>query len=246
MILMSMALLALGVADLVRWTPERVSWSRGLAAAGAGVLAPVLLALLSGQPGLLVALSTVGAAVVVTAWVAAEHQPLASHGPGWPLGLVSLVLVLLFALSGLGEPASGPLQRWYAGLGFPLADVVPVDQFLLAVCAAVFLLASTNRVVRLVLEAAGTPVLQGETVLKGGRMLGPMERLLVAGLVLSGQLTGAAVVVAAKGLLRLPEIRSKKESRAGGDDHVAEYFLIGTLASWLVATALAALVAVSG
>ncbi len=246
MILVSMALLAFGAADLVRWTPERVGWSRGLVAAGVGVLAPVLLALLSGQPALLVALSVVGVAVVVTAWVATEHQPLVSHGPGWPLALVALVLLLLFSLSGLGEPASGPLQNWYSGLGFPLSDVVPLDQFVLAVCAGVFLLASANRVVRLVLEAAGTPVLQGETVLKGGRLLGPMERLLVAALVLSGQLTGAAVVVAAKGLLRLPEIRSKKQARAGLDDHVAEYFLIGTLASWLVAVALAALVAVSG
>lgn len=73
-------------------------------------------------------------------------------------------------------------------------------------------------------------------------MLGPMERLVVAAMVLAGDLTGAAVVIAAKGFLRLPEIRSGADKREGEDDQIAEYFLIGTLCSLLIAGGLAALV----
>jgi hypothetical protein len=70
--------------------------------------------------------------------------------------------------------------------------------------------------------------------LKGGRMLGPMERVLILALGLAGEVTAAAVVGGAKGLLRFPELhRGTKE----GPSDLTEYFLIGTLASWLVALA---------
>jgi hypothetical protein len=50
-------------------------------------------------------------------------------------------------------------------------------------------------------------------------------------LALSGELTAAAVVVAAKGLLRWPELRS---AQAQGPTPVSEYFLVGSFASWLL------------
>jgi hypothetical protein len=86
-----------------------------------------------------------------------------------------------------------------------------------------------NRTVRLVLQAAGTPAPKGETALSGGRILGLMERLFIAEMVVSGNLTAAAALIAAKGFLRLPEIRSYTERRRGASDQVTEYFLIGTL-----------------
>ncbi len=92
------------------------------------------------------------------------------------------------------------------------------------------------------LEAAGTPTAVGERTLSGGRLLGPMERLFVGAMVLSGSLTGAAVIIAAKGLLRLPEIRSSADQLGGAADQVTEYFLIGTFCSLLLASALALLV----
>ena len=94
--------------------------------------------------------------------------------------------------------------------------------------------------VRLVLTVTGTshPARDGaptgpETRLKGGRLLGPMERVLIVGLGLAGQVTAASLVVAAKGLLRFPELSSDH-----GQERIhrlTEYFLVGSFVSWLLA-----------
>lgn len=57
---------------------------------------------------------------------------------------------------------------------------------------------------------------------------------------LAGQFTAAAVVVAAEGLLRFPELQRGVSAEArtpDGPSDVPEYFLIGSFASWLVALA---------
>ena len=83
-------------------------------------------------------------------------------------------------------------------------------------------LSTGNVLVRLVLAATGTitPDSHGasqgpERRLKGGRLLGPLERLFILGLGLAGNLTAAAIVVAAKGLLRWPELSSPAEQARG-------------------------------
>ena len=70
--------------------------------------------------------------------------------------------------------------------------------------------------VRLVLKSTGTINPRGRrryaaTRLKGGRLLGPLERVFILALALGGQVTAASVVVAAKGLLRFPELSSRRE-----------------------------------
>jgi hypothetical protein len=82
--------------------------------------------------------------------------------------------VTAFAVSGSFPSGPGPLEDWYRGLPFTFADSVPLDQFLVAASGGVFLLATGNRVVRFVLEAAGTPIASGEKALRGGRLLGPI------------------------------------------------------------------------
>ena len=78
--------------------------------------------------------------------------------------------------------------------------------------------------------------------LKGGRLLGPMERVFILGLGLTGQFTAAGIVVAAKGLLRFPELQAARDSSRGPGIHaVTEYFLVGSFASWLIALAAVAL-----
>jgi hypothetical protein len=64
-----------------------------------------------------------------------------------------------------------------------------------------------------------------------------MERLLILGLSLAGQLTAATAVVAAKSIIRFPEINAQKVRENGGIgiDDVTEYFLVGSFASWIVA-----------
>ena len=112
----------------------------------------------------------------------------------------------------------------------------------LVVGCLVFLLESGNAVVRIALRAemggrAGDT--EGETAptLKGGRLIGPLERILVFVLTLSGAYTLLAAVLAAKGIVRFPEI-----SRDRDDGDRAEYFLIGSLVSWVTSLAAAFLV----
>jgi hypothetical protein len=96
-------------------------------------------------------------------------------------------------------------------------------------------LTTGNQLVRLVLGSVGAVRPAGEPQpsdrLKGGRLLGPMERLL------GGQLAAASAVVAAKSIIRFPEINAQKARENGtiGIDDVTEYFLVGSFASWIVA-----------
>lgn len=76
-----------------------------------------------------------------------------------------------------------------------------------------------------------------EPALKGGRLIGPLERVLVFALTLAAMYPLLAAVLAAKGIVRFPEI--SRDSAAGNR---AEYFLIGSLVSWVIALAGALLV----
>ncbi|MHA7145372.1 hypothetical protein ACX80U_11710 [Arthrobacter sp. TmT3-37] len=64
-------------------------------------------------------------------------------------------------------------------------------------------------------------------VLRGGRLIGPLERLLIVVLAFSDAPEIIAALAAAKGIVRFPEIA---EDRGVGSK--AEEFLIGSLASW--------------
>ena len=114
--------------------------------------------------------------------------------------------------------------------------------FLLLAGVVLLQLSTGNVLVRLVLAATGTITTnphgasQGpERRLKGGRLLGPLERMFILGLGLAGNLTAAAIVVAAKGLLRWPELSSPTEQDRV--HRLTEYFLVGSFVSWLVALA---------
>lgn len=104
---------------------------------------------------------------------------------------------------------------------------------LLTLAVGVFMIATANAIVRVVLDV----VIDGEpptTRIRGGRVIGPLERLLIVGFVVAGQPTTAALVVTAKSLLRYPELRSHDDV----DVHaVTEYVLIGSLMSWALALA---------
>jgi hypothetical protein len=69
-----------------------------------------------------------------------------------------------------------------------------------------------------------------------------MERVLILGFVLAGEPAAAALVVSAKSLLRFPELRAKADDlQTRSVDALTEYFLVGSLTSWLAALALALL-----
>lgn len=241
-------LIGIGLADLVRaGAPRAVArWSP---AVGAGAIA--VLAVLAGltAPVDLVVLATSMAAL--GAWGVLSAQALATgRGHGRALAVLAGGAALLVALSGWASAVGGPFARWLAWADLPLLDASSDPGTVLLVSGLLLAnLASANVVVRLVLVSVGAlrPVQQAELPstpqasdqLRGGRLLGPMERVLIIGLGLAGQLTAAGLVIAAKGLIRFPELQAKRDESstvdAVGIDEVTEYFLVGSFVSWLVA-----------
>ena len=241
-------LIGLGLADLVR------AGSRPLPARWAVVVGAVAVALLAVLAWLTapVDLVVLAAALVPLAlWVRYSAQSVAT-GSGHVPALAALVggAAWLLALSGWASPAGGLLGRWLAWADLPLLGADPSTGHVLLVSGVVLVnLATANLIVRLVLVSVGAmrPVQragiggepQPSDQLRGGRLLGPMERVLILGLGLAGQLTAAGLVIAAKGLIRFPELQSKRDDtttvEAVGIDEVTEYFLVGSFVSWLVA-----------
>ena len=163
-------------------------------------------------------------------------------GATWALMLVPALAVGLGAVSLVRDVAElERREQITAWIAYPVVVVVAV---LLLAGLTLVQLATGNRLVRLVLVTTGAlpagPVTGGvDGELRGGRLLGPLERLFILGLGLAGELTAAGLVIAAKGLIRWPELRSharsEDDTRASDIDKVTEYFLVGSFVSWLVA-----------
>lgn len=255
MILVSLGLLGLGVADLVRWSPGKVGLVHATVAALFGSAAVMAVAALSGVASATVLLWGFVALAILLLWSAYDLLPEQHARPEYALALVIGVILVLLALSGSADPIAGDLATWYDGLGFGFTGRVPVDQFVLGSGAALFALGTGNRLVCFALSATHASLLEGEETMRGGRVLGPIERLIVAAAVISGGTAGAGFVVAAKGLLRFREIRPAaadddvdeknqpaSEEKTPKVDEITEYFLIGTFVSVLIAGVLALLV----
>ncbi len=222
-------LLVVGLVDLVRASRDVTVASRRvlMAVLGAALLAGAVIAF---APSVRVGLADL--LVWVTAflcWLLGSAAALTSRSTrarvvafaGWSTGLAWSLLAGGRLVADLPGAVRGPLAS------------VPPDRLVLVAGVLVAQLATVNVLVRLVLDAVGVPASDNEKALKGGRLLGPMERLLIVGLGLAGHVTAASIVVAAKGLLRFPELQ--RGSEAGGPSDVTEYFLIGSFASWLLA-----------
>ena len=224
MILLSLLLATIGTADLVR--PENRAPSRAQVVVAALVAAVVLVLLITG-----LAIGAIGWLIVpvllafVVAWMLFAPVGIVQTDRPWPVaGLVAAALVAL----AVPQPSVGDgwLVRWYTGLDVPSLADVPVEQFVLGAACVVYLVESANIVVRLMLIGTGPSVLATENTLQGGRILGPIERVFVLGMALAGQFAALSVVVAAKGILRFPEI---SKDTAGGTR--AEYVLVGSFVS---------------
>lgn len=248
MIWLALLLLGCGVADLV----GRGSVPRVLAEA-IGAATAIVLGLLAGQTDVGAVLALVVVAAIVVGWSRTASLAFDDGAPWVPLAVLGGGVLLGLLTSGLPEPPAGPLEAWWSGLGWPPAEGVPLDRALLVLGVLVAQLSTANAVVRLVLATTGTvnPARRAAEAaqdpadpahdIKGGRLLGPMERLLIVGLGLAGNLTAASIVVAAKGLLRFPELSSRKDQ-----EHVhrlTEYFLVGSFVSWMLALGSLALLA---
>ena len=236
----ALLLVGCGVTDLV------FSWVRHpVVAEVAGAVAVVLLGLTAGLTDArdLVAVLLLAAAAV--AWQYAVTWGFARERHAVPLAVGAAALLLVVVLGGAAGTGDGLLGRWLETGPLPVLDGLTPDRALLLLGVLLVQLSTGNVIVRLVLGATGTvnPMRRGEAPveLKGGRLLGPMERLFIVGLGLAGQVTAAGIVVAAKGLLRFNELHDARERgrhHEGNDVHqVTEYFLVGSFVSWLVALA---------
>jgi hypothetical protein len=223
-------LLAVGAVDLLR---QMIRTRRWIAYA---IAAALLVVVAAGVDAVIAGLLAVAVAAIWT-WVVPEHGP--ARAGLWPVALLAVAAAACVVLApGRARPGIlGPIWASYRP-----TDAVSIDTVVLAVGCLVFLLESGNAVVRIALRSemgsGETPDETAAPTLKGGRLIGPLERILVFALTLAGAYTLIAAVLAAKGIVRFPEI-----SRDGDGGDRAEYFLIGSLVSWVTALAAAFLVA---
>jgi hypothetical protein len=199
----------------------------------------VVLGLTCGLTGLRDVLALVVIAAVVVAWGITVRQGFGRDRAAIPLALLGVAFAVAVVAAPAASPAAGLLEDWLARDPLPVLAGLDADRVLMLVAVFLFQLSTGNVLVRLVLAATGTvnPARVGgiddpATQLKGGRLLGPMERVFILGLGLAGHLTAASIVIAAKGLLRFPELQSKPEQVR--IHRLTEYFLVGSFASWLV------------
>lgn len=157
-------------------------------------------------------------------------------GSGWPVVLGALAFLIepgnritrdVLVLAGRPSTQDGPPAPAQAPADDPHDDAAFETTGEAAVVAAVEVPpdaptagadASTGTT-----EESGAP----DSGLRGGRWIGPVERLLLAGLGLAGAYQVVAALMAAKGIVRFPEI-----SADAGKGSRAEEFLVGSLTSW--------------
>lgn len=244
---LTLLILGIGVAEcMAAALPHR----RGVATAS-GIVIVLLAAALSGFATAADWLATIFACGAIAGWrlLSAFGERDAWHARGALAGLVAPAAALV-GFSGFAGPIAGPLASWLDWMDLPGAAGQPPARLLLIFALAVANTSAGNRVVRLVLIAshatpprlhAPRPADGAEAAapaserLRGGRLLGPMERLIVLGFGAAGYLEASALIIAAKGLLRFPELQAAARSGSATADEVTEYFLVGTLTSLLLA-----------
>jgi hypothetical protein len=227
-IILALLLATLGAADLARPEDRAATRTEAVRGATAGAVALVLLVWgLDLGPAAWVLVPA--GLVVLAAWMALTPVGLVRTDRPWPVA--GLVVVALAALA-VPQPdiGDGWLVRWYDDLDLAALQGVDVEHFVLASACFVFLIESANIIVRLMLIGSGPSVIATEKTLQGGRILGPIERIFILAMALGGHYGALSAVVAAKGILRFPEI---SRDTPGGTR--AEYVLVGSFVSWATA-----------
>jgi hypothetical protein len=230
-LLLATALIIIGLGDIFR------SLLRGgvfltLAVLG-GVAGLVLLAtgLLTGLPWWAVGLSALPALLWFFTVSVQPDAPTRSVRDAAPkiLGFVLISGVITVVGDTVGTAGET--------LPVPIVGRFDTEFAVLAAGLTLFHVVSANALVRLALSAEQhgrsapeAEVLVRKPQLKGGRWIGPLERITLTGLLVAGAYPVVAGLIAAKGIVRFPEMH---EDRAEGNK--AEYFLVGSFVSWTIA-----------
>jgi hypothetical protein len=185
------------------------------------------------------------------ATVLVAHAVLAWPFLSWPLAAGLLVLAVVHTLLDIARSRAcgawgASLAAFFADQTLHLASVFVLWRLVAAwlmwyarwcviAAAYVFNGKGGTRVVRGVLERfpGAVPSNGGEagSEYEMGRTIGTLERYLALTLVLFGQWVALGFIIAAKSIARFPEMTGRRHK------DFAEYYLIGTLVSMLVALA---------
>lgn len=193
--------------------------------------------------------------IVVTVAAALWVRP-----EGWAGAVAALVAAAWYVTAERMETATAPnaagrlvpeVFGWTAVVlvvviaGFAWLDVAylsgSVPAGLLWLSLGVFLTQTSNRITRAVLLLSGRELNVDGTAsgavpgsrLKGGRVIGPLERIFIMVLIVVGAYHVVAALMAAKGIVRFPEISAdakREDTETAGTK--AEEFLVGSLTSW--------------
>lgn len=241
--LVAMTLFAFGVADVLGIAVGR--FSRARTPRATFIVAVVVSLVIGGvlwevgrsarvPSGPLVA-EVVGLTALSFLWRATPWLTAGRKLPEQTLGLWVIAAPLAGNVAAIGTITIGHgwLLTWLEGLPWTSGHATP-DHVLLALAALPFLCSTSNRVIRYALKVmADLPSEESEVA--GGRFIGPLERLIVTAAIVAGSAAGAALVVAAKGLLRWPELKDRSN---------AEYIIVGTLLSITLGGAIGVLIRV--
>ena len=186
-------------------------------------------------------------ALYSTSWVGLRQVETTTVMQAWLSVLANGIFVAWILAS--RPPSMGPgspMEGWLRGLPYPGMRGVSPSAAVLGLGVALWLGPTANGIVRAVLVAAGADPGTSEQSLRGGRIIGVLERWMIFGFMLAGAPTAAAIIVSAKSILRFPELSEKaKPAPAGGSEPalnvVTEYLLLGSLVSWSLALAPAVL-----
>lgn len=215
----ALLLLAAGLTGVLEgWVRRRPRRTQPALLWGGGAVATVLVALLGLGPADLRVPALLPGLLTPALWL--------TWGRAWGGGRGSLVRAAALALSlvpllaaGVPEPTVGEQALAVIGTGLLMGG--PSNDAVAALLT-------------LVREGAAGAEGAGGALLRGGRWIGALERVLVLVLAFSDVPAAVGAVVAAKGVIRFPEIsRDAGEGTNGGAK--AEEFLIGSFSSWLLA-----------
>ena len=145
------------------------------------------------------------------------------------------IIALVFSLAAFLDFNNGLLfllQDLFKDFNPAINLKIPGLNFVIIITGLLFLLNESNFLIRLVFELTGKIPIKKESTepdqseLNAGRVIGILERLIIFFFVTIGQFAAVGFVIAAKGIVRYKELE---------DRNFAEYVLIGTLLSSLIA-----------
>ena len=147
------------------------------------------------------------------------------------LACASLLLLALALCVVASQPLGSQAAKMSAVVGVVVLLTVPANRVVADILAVARHSTQGNGEVAAGCVPSQESGKQGEmeSSMRGGRWIGPLERILILLLASVEAPAAIAAIVAAKGVIRFPEISQDKAGQK------AEEFLIGSFASWILA-----------